>query len=172
MAILQKKIKEYLQNHSVRNLMKATQISSGIIYLLKDWVERKYNKRILDNMYLFFHLEKDLFYKKNISIPQSSNFLWHFFKLRRERLWLKRNEVAKLIKWEERQIKRFENGEVCYNSNSYYFKELIKLYNINPQEKELIQNYTDSLKNLIHLQKQEKVLFLNNKENTLWESII
>lgn len=167
MTILQSKIKEYLQNNSVRNLMKATNISCWIIYLLKDWVERKYNKRILDNIYLFFNIEKDVFYKKNIMVPQSHNSLGQFFKLRRERLWLKRSEVAKLIKWEERQIKRFENGEVYYNCNSYYFKELTILYNLTNKEKDLIKNYANSLKDLINLQKQEKVLFLNNKQNTL-----
>lgn len=167
MTILQNKITQYLQENSVRDLMKATQVSCGMIYLLKAGISRKYSKRILDAMYLFFALEKDWFYKKNILVPHSHNDLWQFFKLRRERLWLKRQDVAKMIKWEERQLKRFENWEVYYNANSYYFKELIVLYKLTDNEKELITNYSNSLKNLISLQKKEKVLFLNNKENNL-----
>lgn len=167
MTKLQTKINEYLKNNSIRSLMKETKVSCWIIYLLKDWVNRKYSKRILDNIYSLLKIEKDEFYKKNVFIPQSHNDLWLFFKIRRERLWLSTNQVAKLIKWEERQVRNFENWFVDYKPNSYYFTKLVELYDINWEEKEKILRYSNSLKELLDLQKKEKFLFLNNKENNL-----
>lgn len=162
MEKIQEHIIDYLTSKWIRDLMLATGISSWTIYAIKNGqINRGYKKRILDSIYSFFWIPKDEFYRKSVLISPSKNYLWQFFKIRRERLWYTKKQIAKLIKWEERHVRRFENWYINYNPNSYYFKKILDVYNLTDIEKQAVLEYVQSIKKIIKLEKSENVLYLN-----------
>lgn len=157
---IQIKIKQYLEKDSARKFRDETWIWSWTIYSIKNWHKnKKYTKQTLDTIYDFFGLEKDLFYKENLKLNSwQEDPLWLLFKQRRELLWYKRAEVAKLIKWSDRHLRRIEAGDSTFRINSYYVKELVKLYDFTWEEINQIMFYITSLSDIISLSKKWDVL--------------
>lgn len=145
--MLQEKIKEYIEKNSVRELQKKVWVGANVIYAILNSENRKYFKESLDKLYKFFDLAEDLFFKKNIILPKRKNPLWKLLYLKRLKLGLSENEVAKKLKCSLRQLKRIELGDLK-NYDSYFVKEILKLYNFSEVEKEKIWKYCKSLKDL------------------------
>ena len=72
-------------------------------------------------------------------------------KKRRDKLWLSKKDVAKIIKWTEREMTRIESWDVAPKFNSYYLRELIKLYKFSESEWNQIKWYVASLHDIIEL---------------------
>lgn len=71
---LQYFIKKHLQNNSLENISKYTDVSiSTIREILNNNSNRKFSVKILDNLYKFFDLEKDEFYFSRIRLEKYSN---------------------------------------------------------------------------------------------------
>lgn len=157
---IQEYLQEYIELNSARKLRQETWIGCWTIYSIKDWHKnKKYTKQTLDTLYEFFSIEIDDFYKENIKIHSwHEDALWLLFKTRREKLGLTKHDVAKQIKWTERHLTRIETGDSSYRVNSYYLKELIKLYKFNQDEANQIMSYILSLSDIINLSKAENVL--------------
>ena len=155
---IQNKIKDFLDKKSARKLMQETWIGSWAIYSIMNWHKnKKYTKQTLDAIYDFFWLQKDIFYNENIKLHSGQGDpLWILFKKRREKLWLKREKVAKLIKWTDRHMRRIEAWDSTYKINSYYIKKLVELYQFNPEETNSIMFYISSLSDILKLVKEKK----------------
>jgi len=153
---IQEKLKEYLQDKSARKLREETWVWCGTIYSIINTDEnKKYRKQTLDVLYKFFDLQIDDFYQEKIKVyAKYNNALWLLFKSRRESLKLSKHYVAKKIKWTERHLTRIEKGDTTYRMNSYYLKELIKLYNFNKEEVDKIISYILTLSDIINLAKK------------------
>lgn len=160
MQTIQEELNEYLWKYSARKLREETWIGCWTIYAIKDWHKnKKYTKQTLDTLYEFFSLKVDDFYKDNIKIHSwYEDALWILFRTRREKLWFTKHEVAKQIKGTERHLTRIETGDSNYRVNSYYLRELIKLYQFTQDEANLIMAYVLSLSDIINLSKKENVL--------------
>lgn len=157
---IQEELQEYLWKYSARKLREETWIWCGTIYSIKEWHKnKKYTKQTLDTLYEFFSLSVDDFYKDNIKVYSwYEDALGVLFKTRREKLGLSKNEVAKQIKWTERHLTRIETGDSSYRINSYYLKELLKLYQFTQDEANQIMAYVLALSDIINLSKNENVL--------------
>lgn len=124
------------------------------IYSIMRWHKnKKYTSQTLDTLYDFFELEKDNFYKENQKkwLKSDESILWVLLKKKREQLQLSKKEVAKIIKWTEREMTRIESWDVAPKFNSYYLRELIKLYNFSDSEWNQIKWYVASLHDIIEL---------------------
>lgn len=156
MVLVLKKIKEYLEKNTVRTLQENAKVWSYIIYdLEKEW--KKVSKKVLDRLYNFFELEKDDFYFSKLSNYKwyIYNPLWELLRKRREKLWFTREQIAKMIKWTDRHIRRLENGDMTYWSNYYYVKEILKLYKFSKIEENQILSYVSTFSIIIELSKKE-----------------
>lgn len=160
MYIIQNKLKEYIKLRSVRKFQEETWIGSWTIYSIMNWHKnKKYTKQTLDTLYDYFHLKIDVFYNENIKINSwQYNPLWVLFRERREELGYKIEEVAKVIKWSDRHLRRIESWDSTFRINSYYIKELVKLYQFNWEETNQIMFYITSLTDIINLSKKRDVL--------------
>lgn len=155
--MLKEKIKKFLENHTVRELQKQAKVWAYVIYDLEN-EEKKFSKKVLDRLYDFFNLEKDDFYFSKLTKYKwyLYNPLWELLRKRREKLWLSREQVAKMIKWSDRHIRRLESWNMTYWSNYYYVKEIIKLYKFSKIEENQILSYVSSFSVIIELSKEEK----------------
>lgn len=155
--MLKEKIKKFLENHTVRELQKQAKVWAYVIYDLEN-EEKKFSKKVLDRLYNFFNLEKDDFYFSKLTKYKwyLYNPLWELLRKRREKLWLSIEQVAKMIKWSDRHIRRLESWNMTYWSNYYYVKEIIKLYKFSKIEENQILSYISSFSVIIELSKEEK----------------
>ena len=131
MSLIQDRIKEFLDQNNMKILRQETWIWCKAIYSIKNWHRnKKYTKQTLDTLYDFFNLTKDTFYIDNMKkwLKSDESILWVLLKNRRDKLWFSKKEVAKIIKWTEREMTRIEAWDVAPKFNSYYLRELIKLY--------------------------------------------
>lgn len=155
--MLKEKIKKFLENHTVRELQDRAKIWAYVIYDLEN-EEKKFSKKVLDRLYDFFNLEKDDFYFSKLTKYKwyLYNPLWELLRKRREKLGLTREQVAKMIKWSDRHIRRLESWNMTYWSNYYYVKEIIKLYKFSKIEENQILSYVSNFSIIIELSKEEK----------------
>ena len=154
MSLIQQRIKEFLDINNMKKLRHETWIWCKAIYSIMRWHKnKKYTSQTLDTLYDFFELEKDNFYKENQKkwLKSDESILWVLLKKKREQLQLSKKEVAKIIKWTEREMTRIESWDVAPKFNSYYLRELIKLYNFSDSEWNQIKWYVASLHDIIEL---------------------
>ena len=154
MNLIQQRIKEFLDINNMKKLRHETWIWCKAIYSIMRWHKnKKYTSQTLDTLYDFFELEKDNFYKENQKkwLKSDESILWVLLKKKREQLQLSKKEVAKIIKWTEREMTRIESWDVAPKFNSYYLRELIKLYNFSDSEWNQIKWYVASLHDIIEL---------------------
>ena len=154
MSLIQDRIKEFLDQNNMKILRQETWIWCKAIYSIKNWHRnKKYTKQTLDTLYDFFNLTKDTFYIDNMKkwLKSDESILWVLLKKRRDKLWFSKKEVAKIIKWTEREMTRIEAWDVAPKFNSYYLRELIKLYNFSESEWNQIKWYVASLHDIIEL---------------------
>jgi len=154
MSLIQDRIKEFLDQNNMKILRQETWIWCKAIYSIKNWHRnKKYTKQTLDTLYDFFNLTKDTFYIDNMKkwLKSDESILWVLLKNRRDKLWFSKKEVAKIIKWTEREMTRIEAWDVAPKFNSYYLRELIKLYNFSESEWNQIKWYVASLHDIIEL---------------------
>ena len=154
MSLIQEKITSFLKENNMKILRRETWIWCKAIYSIKRWHRnKKYTKQTLDTLYDFFNLKKDKFYNDNLKkwLKSDESILWVLLKKKREQLWLSKKEVAKIIKWTEREMTRIESWDVAPKFNSYYLRELIKLYNFSESEWNQIKWYVASLHDIIEL---------------------
>jgi len=154
MSLIQQRIKEFLDINNMKKLRHETWIWCKAIYSIMRWHKnKKYTSQTLDTLYDFFELEKDNFYKENQKkwLKSDESILWVLLKKKREQLQLSKKEVAKIIKWTEREMTRIESWDVAPKFNSYYLRELIKLYNFSESEWNQIKWYVASLHDIIEL---------------------
>lgn len=154
MSLIQEKIKEFIDINNMKILRQETWIWCKAIYSIKNWHRnKKYTKQTLDTLYDFFEISKDKFYIDNMKkwLKSDESILWVLLKKRRDKLWLSKKEVAKIIKWTEREMTRIESWDVAPKFNSYYLRELIKLYNFSESEWNQIKWYVASLHDIIEL---------------------
>jgi hypothetical protein len=154
MSLIQQRIKKFLDLNNMKKLRHETWIWCKAIYSIMRWHKnKKYTSQTLDTLYDFFELEKDNFYKENQKkwLKSDESILWVLLKKKREQLQLSKKEVAKIIKWTEREMTRIESWDVAPKFNSYYLRELIKLYNFSDSEWNQIKWYVASLHDIIEL---------------------
>ena len=154
MSLLQEKIIHFLDTNNMKILRQETWIWCKAIYSIKNWHRnKKYTKQTLDTLYDFFNLTKDTFYIDNMKkwLKSDESILWVLLKNRRDKLWFSKKEVAKIIKWTEREMTRIEAWDVAPKFNSYYLRELIKLYKFSESEWNQIKWYVASLHDIIEL---------------------
>jgi|SaaInlStandDraft_7_1057024.scaffolds.fasta_scaffold04692_4 hypothetical protein len=154
MSLIQDRIKEFLDQNNMKILRQETWIWCKAIYSIKNWHRnKKYTKQTLDTLYDFFNLTKDTFYIDNMKkwLKSDESILWVLLKNRRDKLWFSKKEVAKIIKWTEREMTRIEAWDVAPKFNSYYLRELIKLYKFSESEWNQIKWYVASLHDIIEL---------------------
>ena len=154
MSLIQDRIKEFLDQNNMKILRQETWIWCKAIYSIKNWHRnKKYTKQTLDTLYDFFNLTKDTFYIDNMKkwLKSDESILWVLLKNRRDKLWFSKKEVAKIIKWTEREMTRIEAWDVAPKFNSYYLRELIKLYEFSESEWNQIKWYVASLHDIIEL---------------------
>ncbi len=154
MSLIQQRIKEFLEKNNMKKLRQETWIWCKAIYSIKNWHRnKKYTAQTLDTLYEFFELKKDKFYKDNMKkwLKSDESVLWNLMKTRREKLNLSKKEVAKMIKWTEREITRIEAWDVAPKFNSYYLRELLRLYGFSEPEWNQIRWYVASLHDIIEL---------------------
>ena len=154
MSLIQDRIKEFLDQNNMKILRQETWIWCKAIYSIKNWHRnKKYTKQTLDTLYDFFNLTKDNFYIDNMKkwLKSDESILWVLLKNRRDKLWFSKKEVAKIIKWTEREMTRIEAWDVAPKFNSYYLRELIKLYKFSESEWNQIKWYVASLHDIIEL---------------------
>ena len=159
MSLIQQRIKEFLDINNMKKLRHETWIWCKAIYSIMRWHKnKKYTSQTLDTLYDFFELEKDNFYKENQKkwLKSDESILWVLLKKKREQLQLSKKEVAKIIKWTEREMTRIESWDVAPKFNSYYLRELIKLYNFSDTEWNQIKWYVASLHDIIELNRNLK----------------
>jgi len=89
-------------------------------------------------------------------LKSDESILWNLFKKKRESKLLSKKEVAKIIKWTEREITRIESWDVAPKFNSYYLRELLKLYEFSESESNQIRWYVASLHDIIELNRNIK----------------
>lgn len=156
MEILEK-IREYLNEHTVRELQANAQISTGVIYDL-DKPNTFFWKKILDNLYKFFNLEKDEFYFSKLKGYKwhIHNPLWELLRKRRQKLNMTLAEVAKKIKWTDRHLRRLESWDMKYGGNYYYLREILKLYKFSELEQNQILAYISNYNIIIEISKAEE----------------
>lgn len=152
MEKIQEEIKKYITCNWVRKLQKEAKVWASVIYSILNNEEKKYYPEKLENIYNFFWLQKDNFFKKKVFKFKLYNPLWKIFFLRRKKLWFSENFVAKKIKWSVRHLKRIESWDLK-TYDSFYIKEILELYNFSPLEKQKILNYLKSLKNILDIEK-------------------
>lgn len=154
MSLIQQRIKEFLDINNMKKLRHETWIWCKAIYSIMRWYKnKKYTSQTLDTLYDFFELEKDNFYKENQKkwLKSDESILWILLKKKREQLQLSKKEVAKIIKWTEREMTRIESWDVAPKFNSYYLRELLNLYKFSENERNQIKWYVASLHDIIEL---------------------
>jgi len=154
MSLLQEKIIHFLDTNNMKILRQETWIWCKAIYSIKNWHRnKKYTKQTLDTLYDFFNLKIDKYYIDNMKkwLKSDESILWVLLKKRRDKLWLSKKDVAKIIKWTEREMTRIESWDVAPKFNSYYLRELIKLYEFSESEWNQIKWYVASLHDIIEL---------------------
>jgi len=159
MSLLQEKIVEFMSNNTINKLRLETWIWCKAMYSLKNWYKnKKYTKQTLDTLYDYFDIKQDEFYNENMKkwLKSDESILWNLFKKKRESKWLSKKEVAKIIKWTEREITRIESWDVAPKFNSYYLRELLKLYDFSESESNQIRWYVASLHDIIELNRNIK----------------
>jgi len=154
MSLIQNKINDFLNENLVKDLRRETWIGCKAIYSIKNgYKNKKYTAQTLDILYEFFNIPKDDFYNENLKkwLKSDESILWILLKKRREKLNLTKIDVAKILKWTEREISRIEAWDVAPKLNSYYLKELLKLYKFSENERDQIRWYVSSLHDIIAL---------------------
>ena len=154
MSILQEKITSFLDNHWTKKLRQETWIwCKAIDSIKKGYKNKKYTKQTLDTLYEFFDIEKDKFYRDNLKkwIKSDESALWSLLRKKREQVWLSKKEVAKIIKWTERHLSRIEAWDMTPHFNSYYLREILKVYKFSEEDSNQIRWYVASLHDIIEL---------------------
>lgn len=120
---------------------------------------KKFRRHTLDILYEYFKVEKDEFYNDNTKkweMPTQS-ILWTFLREKRVEKWYTIHQVARLIKWDDRQIARIEAGDSLPHYSSYYFTKFFELYEFNEEEKNTVSWFIVILKDLVNLSKKTKI---------------
>jgi len=157
MNLIQKKINDFLDENSVDELRKETWIGCKAIYSIRNgYKNKKYTNQTLDMLYEFFNVDKDDFYYENLKkwLKSDESILWSLLKKRREKLNLTKLDVANTLKWTVREISRIEAWDVAPKLNSYYLRELLKLYWFTESEWNQIRWYVSSLHDIIELNRK------------------
>ena len=150
---IKQKIREFLSKNSLTLLSDKTKIDPRQIKLILEDDKHKFQQSTLDVLYDFFDLDKDSFYRDNLKIRYrpTEAVLWNILRGKRIKMWWSLSEVAYMIKWDERQLRRIESWDSLPSYKSYYITQLVKLYRFNPHEEEIIRWFICILSDMIKI---------------------
>ncbi len=121
------------------------------------WRYKKYRRHTLDILYEYFKQDKDFFYDENAKkweMPTQS-VLGSFLREKRLKQWLTVHQVAKLIKWDDRQIARIEAWDSLPHFWLYYMTKFFEVYELNDEEKNTVSWFIVILRDLLNLHKNK-----------------
>jgi hypothetical protein len=149
------KIRTYLKDdeRNSTTLSNATGVDVGIINSILSGKRKKYRSTTLDILYEYFGIERDDYYKENLKrwVMPVESILGSILRNRRIQMWYSIEDVANLVKWEERQLARIEAGDSLPSYQSYYISKLLPLYQFTPQEQEQIRWFICILKDMVKI---------------------
>lgn len=153
---IQEEITNYLTKHSLSSLWEKTHIDVRQIKALLNYSsnqEIKFTQRVLDRIYHFFWLDKDDFYRRNLKkrYKPTEAILGNIFRHKRIELWYSLKEIAYMLKWDERQLRRIESWDSLPWYSSYYITQLIKIYWFNQNEAETIRWFICILSDMVKI---------------------
>jgi ribosome-binding protein aMBF1 (putative translation factor) len=132
-----------------------TGLSADCIEHFYKWKYKKQRRKTLDILYEYFRLPKDDFYNENIKKWQmpTQSVLWTFLRQKRLAKWLSIHDVARKIKWDDRQIARIEAGDSLPHYSSYYITKFFEIYEFTDEEKNTVSWFIVILRDLVNLSK-------------------
>lgn len=151
MFLLQEKIIEFEKENWLKQLFFATGINVWILRKIKNWNRKhKYKRITLNSLYTYFKIQRDSFYIENMKkrVKPTESLLWEIFREKRISLGYELYDVAKLIKWDVRQLARFEAWDSLPSYRGYYINELVKLYWFDEETTEKIRWFVCILNDL------------------------
>lgn len=139
----------------IKEISLNTGLSFKCIENFYKWKYKKQRKETLDILYEYFKLEKDDFYNENIKKWQmpTQSVLGTFLRRKRLEKWLSIHDVAKKIKWDDRQIARIEAGDSLPDYSSYYITKFFEIYEFTDDEKNTVSWFIVILRDLVNLSK-------------------
>lgn len=99
--------------------------------------KQKYKISTLDELYDYFKIEKDEWYKSNLKKwhQKPDSIIWSIFRAKRIEMWLSLHDAARENKIDERTIKRLESGDALPRFEQYTMKRLVNFYGFTDEEK-------------------------------------
>lgn len=134
----------------LQTLARKMKLEYGFLWSFKNNKYQKYRVKYVDVIYDYFWLERDKWYYDNHKMWNRKTYtiIGSIFRLWRIREWYTVEEVARLLKWDKRQIMRIEHWDSLPSTNSYYISEMLKLYNFNEDEEIKIKYWIALLQDL------------------------
>lgn len=148
--MLVKKIREYLDSHTIQELHNCTWVCPWVFYsiLKRDW--RKYNKNTLDILYDFFNIKRDNFYKDNLKkwYPKTPSLFWTFVRYKRLQKEIDLHKLSKNIKTDKRALARLESWDSLPTFDWWTIQHLMDELEFTDDEKTMTKIYIETMKML------------------------
>lgn len=141
---------DYEQEHDLQTLARKMWLEYGFLWSFKNNKYQKYRVKYVDIIYDYFDIDHDKRYFDNHKMRNRKTYtiIWSIFRLWRIRKSLSVEDVAKILKWDKRQIMRIEHGDSLPSTNSYYISEMLKLYEFSEEEEIKIKYWIALLQDL------------------------
>lgn len=140
----------------LQRLSSELQLEYWFLWSFKNQKHQRYNVKYIDRIYKYFDLEPDDWYYRNRKLWNKKTYsvIWSILRIGRIRKWLSVDDLARMIKWDKRQIMRIEHWDSLPSVNSYYISEMLNLYDFTEEERIKIKYWIALLQDLTKIFKK------------------
>lgn len=144
------------KDKNLESIAKDVGVSWSFLWSIKNWKSNKYRQKWIDKLYSYFSLTKDKWYYNNKKMWYKKTFsvIWNIMRIARIHKGRDIKHVAKLSKWDVRQISRIELWDSLPLSESYYISRMLENYDFEDEEKDTIRYGIIILQDLIKIFKK------------------
>lgn len=147
------KLKQDIDKFWPHIMSKKIGVCYSFMYQIVRGDPKKIRHVVLDEIYQFYKVEKDEFYLENMKKwePPTQSILWSLLRSKRHQKKMSVEDVARLIRWDARQIRRIEAGDSLPSYSSYYMTKFFEVYELNEEEKQTISWFIVILRDVVNL---------------------
>lgn len=148
------KLKEDIKKLWAHTMSKKTGICYSFLYQVSRGENpKKIRHVILDKIYNHYRMERDDFYVQNMMKWEkpTDSILGSFLRIKRIQKGYSVHDVAKILKWDFRQIQRIETWRSLPSYTSYYITNFFTIYEFTEDEKQAVWWYIITLRDLMTL---------------------
>lgn len=158
MNILERLIQD-IEHYGLKTMEKKIGLSYSFLYgLSRDGIPWRVQASVLEEIYAYYKLPKDDFFKKNQKKWEAptQSILWSLFRAKRVEKCLSVESVAKIVRGDARAIHRIESWDTLPNFHSYYITKFLEIYEFTDEEKQVISWFIVILRDLVDIYKKQE----------------